>query len=1236
MAGDSSVQSQRANDLSSYAPHVLAWWSQNGPDRRYVTLDGSLLFTDLSGFTALSERLSQRGKVGAELMANAVTAIFTELLEVAADHGGDMLKFGGDALLLLFSGGGHARRAFRAAYEMQLKLRRASADAGLGSARVRMSSGLHAGVVHLFLVGETHRELVAAGPAATIACAMEAAAGPGEVLLSPAAASALGKEHARRAKGQGFLLERPPRVTTAGKVSLPVRDFDASVFLPAAIRTHLTLGGHEPEHRLVTVAFAQLIGVDHDLRNDRQDVVADRLEAAISAAQRCFDRHGVSFIATDVATDGLKILAATGAPTTLGDDADRMLLAMCDLVKEDHPLRVRVGVNRGRAFVGDVGPPTRRTYTLISDATNTAARVMARAAPGQLLATPSVLDAAATAFEMREVPPFVVKGKREPLRAYLVAQPVAARRTMLAEGAAPLVGRDAELERLRSALVRANEGAGTEVQIVAEPGLGKSRLVAALLGAARDTPVAAAVCGPYSKATPYFSLRELLRAGLDSPTGALAKARDLVRQRRPDLERWLPLLGRVMDEPVNSTPEVDALADEFVASRLHELIVNLLDLALPHAVIVIEDVHWLDAASVEALAALSAATRERGWLLLTTRRPGGGGYEAGEEATVALTSLDERSLGTLARQSGARRLLPSDIASLAARSGGNPLFFLELVRAAGDTDVDVLPDSVESLLAARIDGLEPSARTLLRHASVLGLRFDDALLREVLSGLVPLDRVEWGALNDFLERDGGLWAFRHALLRDAAYEGLAFARRTELHERAARAYEQRGGPIELTAIHYGRAQRPNDAWRCARAAAKASIAKLAHAEAIDFYRLAVAAAEDGAAVDAEELATVCEALGDAYDVAGRYELARAAYERARQLQPSRRELFRKQGNLCERSGRYSDALRWYRRGMHDAEDLEQLRLSLAYAGVRLRQGRYRDAVRWAEPALLDADRLGHDECLAQATYLLHLALTFSGDDRRAAHRTRAVSIFERSGDLHGLGKALNNLGVDAYYEGDWAAALDYWARSRDAMVRVGDEFNAATLASNLGEILCDQGRHDAAEDAFTEAAEVADAIGSPLLAAVARKNLARVASRSGRLEEARTLLADARERFRALGARAFLVETDILLAECTAAEGQADDARQALLGLVGAAHAVPWLEAFAYRLLGQAAAALGDVEQARVDLERSVKIASAASARYELILSQLAIAELTGDADLREEAHAALGRMGVGVPARTS
>src|SRR6476661_6671463 len=187
-----TLRDDAAEFLRPYVPRLVIDWLRSTPQAMHREIDGSLVFVDISGFTALSERLSKKGKVGAELMRDTLDGVFTALLDEAYDWGAGLLKWGGDALLLLFEGPEHAERACRAAWEMQRTIGRVGRLHVSGDTVIlRMSVGIGTGSFHFFMTGSVHRELLVSGPAVSETLVMEGIADATEIGISPALAMLL-------------------------------------------------------------------------------------------------------------------------------------------------------------------------------------------------------------------------------------------------------------------------------------------------------------------------------------------------------------------------------------------------------------------------------------------------------------------------------------------------------------------------------------------------------------------------------------------------------------------------------------------------------------------------------------------------------------------------------------------------------------------------------------------------------------------------------------------------------------------------------------------------------------------------------------------------------------------------------------------------------------------------------------------------------------------------------------
>ncbi len=554
--------------LKPYVPLLVIEWLREHGNERHRLVEGSLAFTDISGFTQLTERLSRKGKVGAEEMNDLLNSCFTELLSVAYDFGARVIKWGGDAVLLLFTGAGHEARACRGALEMQKTIgtvgKRVAMPSGV---KLRMSVGIHSGLIDFFLVGDLHRELVVTGPAATMTVATEAVADAGQVAVTPATAAALAPGRVGERKGDVFLLKDEPDVVPDRTPPIgDVSDIDLRTCLPVEVGAYLSTGGGDAEHRPMTAAFIHFTGVDDLLESEGPDALADALETCLGSVQRIAHDHRVSFFETDIAPNGGKIMLMAGAPSSAGNDEERMLRAMRAVLDDEPSLPMRIGVNQGRIFVSDFGPPYRRTYSVKGDAVNLAARLMARAEPGQLLATDTVLDRSRTSFETLALPPFQAKGKSEPVLAYAVGKPL---RGVERGDETVLIGRKRELAMLLDGLAGARLSEGRLVEIVAEPGMGKSTLLATVRREAPDVRSLTVQCDEYEASTPYHPLHGLLRELLElAPHDGAEELEAVLSRRAPHLTPWLPLIATVLGLEARDTPETAALDEQFRKQQL--------------------------------------------------------------------------------------------------------------------------------------------------------------------------------------------------------------------------------------------------------------------------------------------------------------------------------------------------------------------------------------------------------------------------------------------------------------------------------------------------------------------------------------------------------------------------------------------------------------------------------------------------------------------------------------------
>ncbi len=1254
-----------AQRLRPFVAGFVIDWLIEAPHERHRTATGTLAFVDISGFTKLTERLASKGKIGAEEMSDTLDVTFAALLAVAYDYGAWLVKWGGDAVLLLFEGEDDAARACTAAHQMRRTLRQVGhLQTSVGKIDLRMSIGLHTGVFDFFLVGSVHRELVICGQAATEAVSMETVAEAGEIVMSSKTARAIRPRFVGEPKSGGFLLARSP----AAKPHLELRTRDLSGAdlggcVPEITRDHLLSGGSDGEHRMIGVAFVEFSGIA-TLLHRGIDTASREIDAFIRACQESAQRHQVTFWETDVGTDGGKVMLVSGAPRSAGNDEDRILAAVREIVDSATHLSVRAGVNYGRVYSGEFGPPFRRTYSVKGDAVNLAARLMAKAAPGEVYASETVVARARTAYATERLAPFTVKGKARPVHAHRLGKAlgagVGAGRTELAFG-----GRDEELGQLLAALDVARAGTGQVWEIAGAPGIGKSRLVAELLARAGAVTVCAAGCDQYHSTTPYAPFRRLLRqlAGIaeeaDRETAGEA-LRAVVKNAAPSLERWLPLLAAVVGAQMASTPEVDALEATFRKTQQELQAIRFLSLLVPGPLLlVVEDAHLLDDASRDLLRRIAAQADERPWLVLATshpRPPEIAAFDPGTAHRMELSGLPPAAVDAMVKSATEDRPLPPhELAMLSRRAGGNPLFVEELLGATRNgATMSALPDSVEGVIAVQIDRLPPLARRVLRIASVLGASADMDVLDEMLTA----EGVDVGSaatlLGDFVDSDGRVLRFRHALARDTAYEGLPFQRRQALHGLAGEVIERRaeGRPddvADLLSLHYWHARDFQVAWRYASVAGDRARDIHAQAEAAELYERAIDAARRVQDRDGTRLAEVAEALADARYKLGDFSRAALSYRFARTLvlaDVDHARLCYKCSLVADRAGRFASALRWLTKARNCLEsatgaDAARLRAQCAaqYGLIRHWQGRDDEAVDSLAQAVGVAEEAGAQDALATALVWLDNCEMTLGRPGNGEHAQRALEIWRKLGSRPWEeARVLNQLGIRAYFRGEWDVAVDYYRESKVACERAGDQFTAAVESGNMAEVLSDQGRLADAEPLLRDAQRVWRAAAAPSFVAFGKSQLGRLAARAGRFDEALQALRSAREDYVRDGEHGEVLETDARLAECLllsgafeAALSAADDALTRAAPSAAILPQVPVLQ----RVRGLALACLGNHPAALGSLESSLAGARERQARHEVawglhaLLAVREAAGISGDPAIATECAALLDQLGI-------
>jgi class 3 adenylate cyclase len=856
------------------------------------------------------------------------------------------------------------------------------------------------------------------------------------------------------------------------------------------------------ERKVVTVVFADLVGsTARAERLDPEDVRAiltpyhDRLRTELER----FGGTVEKFI-------GDAVVGVFGAPVAHEDDPERAVraaLAIQDAIGELNEadqaleLEVRIGVNTGEALVALGARPELGEAMVAGDVMNTGARLQSAAPPGGILVGETTYRLTSRAIEYGEAERIAAKGKTESLQSWLALAPRARFGVdVFQTGRAALVGREREVELLAAALSRAREEQEPQlVTIVGVPGIGKSRIVYELSRIANDDPELIVWRQgrslPYGEEVAFWALGEIVKAqaGILESDGAAeaaeklsASVRDLAEESETDwLERHLrPLIGLGGE----SGPGREQRAEAFAAWRRF---FEALAVQGP-VVLVFEDLQWADHGLLDFVDEL--ADRIAGVPLLVVcsarpelleRRPGWGGGKR-NALTVSLAPLSQEDTARLIAALLDRAVLPAeDQAALLQRAGGNPLYAEEYARmfADGDSSAVEVPETLQGVVAARIDALPEEEKRLLQQAAVLGKVFwTDALVALAEVDERPAeDRLYSLERKEFVRREqrsavAGVrqYVFVHALVRDGAYGQMPRVARAEAHQRVAEwidslpsdRAEDRSEMLAhhlVQAVDYGRAAGIEvsallpKAAQALRDAGDKAFSLGAPLAALGFY-------ERSRSLDptATEDPYLLVRLGRTRFIAhgqGEEELDRAAAALADSDPATAAEALTVRGEVIWQRGDQAGSFGYFERAAASVRELPVSRQKLFVVSQIARflvlAGRSDEGQELAEQAIAMAEELDDTELLADALNTRGIARTAREADEAVTDLEQSLAVALEANSWR-AGRAYVNLGSTlANVVGDMPRAERAMREGFDYAERLGLRFSLRWFHGNLAE-----------------------------------------------------------------------------------------------------------------------------------------------------------------------------------------
>lgn len=933
VAHDPTAESARRSESPAvpYVSRLLLDSMLAHPRRRppwIEPVEGTLVMADVSGFTAMSERLAASGKEGAETLTNVINRFFTDMLDIACRYGGITLKFGGDAMLLIFVGPHDTARAAAAGLEMLAATKaHAAFKVGTGRVKLSMSMGAKRSSFYFAAVGDeaTRMQEIILGPGACETCVAEAVASSGELCVDADTLAALEFPFGAEPRSNlwritGIDLPVVLGCTESPGVS-PSLARTLMAYLPPVIARGIAKGEAasdiEGEHRKVAVIFINLLGTEELLAAEGPDRLLAEVQRYTSRLVRLAERHDGFLVSNDIYDHGFKYILVFGAPIAHEWDTSNALRLACELQEEmrsePSPLTHRIGVNSGFVFAGDVGPPYRRQYTVMGDAVNLAARLMSAAEGGTVLVSGAAAAERGGEFAFEELEPISVKGKSAPIAISRLGGHCAASSATCADEAA-MLGRHTELRTVLDACTRAAGGSGCSLVVSGAPGIGKSRLVTEVRChlEAEDWRVVQGACYAHTTTAPFTPwvgiLEELTDLDpQDDPAARSERVRARVQGLGPDLAALGSLLNPLLGVDIPTDPLLNGLDDDTRRRLLFDVVVALLRdrASLGPVGVFVEDIHWADGSSVELLDYAIDRLQDSPVAFVLAQRPTDRPVVAPARASVEKIDLAE--LGAAVAEQVVREVLgkgdlPGGLLEIViAKARGNPLFLQQLAQSlaqsgtlerlrslppdALDRELDALdiPDRVQGLVMSRLDRLEPREREVLRVASIIGIEFDAATVCTLLLGaqerdLVDryLDALTLGSLLTKEGRGAGVrYRFSHGIIQEVAYESLLFARRRDLHHLLAEHIEEANTSnpepvLEELAHHFRLSQDDSKTRTYSIQAAEKARRVFAYDEAIHYLRYALEATKTRDTEGACLRSYLVEVIGDCCEASGRH------------------------------------------------------------------------------------------------------------------------------------------------------------------------------------------------------------------------------------------------------------------------------------------------------------------------------------------------------------------------------
>ncbi|UOG60287.1 adenylate/guanylate cyclase domain-containing protein [Leptospira noguchii] len=864
--------------------------------QRSQSFEGAILFFDVVGFTPTTLALAAKGTRGIDALQTVLSNYYTGLLKHLNEWGGAVYQFAGDSVLVSFE-----KREGESAAEAALRV--ANCALGIFNSISEYSSnellgetvnlparvGLAYGVYQEFILGEQDRFLraVIAGPPVDQSIASEKQALGGEIILSSSLWNLLPDSKVGENVNSDFFrlvdcekcenpLPPPSRSTTEERFSderffKRCRRFIVPELYQRVTNVHKAFSGDYREVASVFVRIDAPLESHTDSKNFNDFFIYVQSVAASCSG---------TFVLTDLSDKGGVFSILFGAPAALENKealAARFAVRLMEGASNYSAAKnLQIGISTGMAYCGDLGAPFRKDFTAIGEMMNIAARLATLSGYSGILIDFQTKSKLGKNFSFHEVGDVELKGVTGAKKIFQLTSEQKNIPGLLIQYRDKMIGRKEEIDRLHKMLDSSMEKGGVVCRIIADAGLGKSRLTNTFIDQAYDRNVEILIgyCYPYEKFTPFYPWKELLSLFLgifedDSNETRVAKAEKALENLNSFDIAWAKALVALMGVPVEEDPLTREIDRKQKNERLFEIIISLLQERANKKplMLVFEDVHWIDELSTRLLGKLAFRLSEMKVMLLLVSRPEGQFAEDSVSPNEELIRLKEfkpeEAKDFLIHKFKLDTSQEEFLDQILNRSSGNPFFLESIVHnlieegtlikledgtlSPSDKTRDIqIPNTLNDVLLARVDRLQEREKIVLKTASVIGRLINV----DTLNHLLP---VEFRSqIDNILQSLEGLdltplevtepltYIFKHIVIRDIVYNTLLHSTREDLHKKIASFIEQENENnltemADILAFHYQQCSDFEKASKYSLMAARKARSKYANRDAIYHY-----------------------------------------------------------------------------------------------------------------------------------------------------------------------------------------------------------------------------------------------------------------------------------------------------------------------------------------------------------------------------------------------------------------